>query len=1178
MKKNYLLILFFVTHLIMGQTPTGNSAEVGITEGQLSVSLTGGANYSIPIAVPPGINGVVPQVGLIYNSQGGNGLAGYGWNLSGVSTITRIPRTKFHDGVIGGVNFDANDRFAFDGQRLMIKSGTSGAYGANLTVYETENFSNVKITSMGVSPLGANYGPAYFKVEYPDGSKAYYGNSADSLSLTDWAITYWENPQGVRISYNYILANNNLSIEYIKYGSITTATPLNQIKFVYIASQRSEQAYVGGQSFLRNTILSAIQVSGNGVGFRNYLLAYNSSSEHYQQLTRITESSGDNTKSYNPTVFVYNITGDSLYYSPNAPQLSVGNISSLNAGTVSGDFDGDGNMDFLLYPTTGTDAKSKYWLFSGISPNISSQTVPNMGVLQSIGKFEEIFPVSWLSWNNKLMPMQGWNVVQTDVTTNSTTFNTYSTGTTSPIYFQYNKQYTFPKLIYYSEHPLSCIQTRPPFQHVDDIPKSYISGDFNGDGLTDIVAVERNFDYSYLGPCDINNEPINITDTYSGDAYFVNLDRRITSNYVNIAGKMNVTDTSKLKVADFNGDGKSDIYVFDNGNVKIYSLNDSNQFVPLFQTTTTDPNIVLNNPILMGDYNGDGKSDFMIPKGAGFSDWYRYISTGTGFNKETVSYPVVYPANDSYNSYNFIPTDYDNDGKTDLLIANSTRNTANTGGYVGIECLTQTSTSPNTFFQMTTSSSLASDIDIYALPIFLPSTDKIHPHLEIAFINNNKLYYFNSSKNTKKDRLINTITTGNGVKETVTYQPLDPTYVNNYSPIYTSSIETENYPYFDIVASPDFQIVTKLEKQSPSVYKRQLFGYFGAVSNVEGLGFLGFRSMMRTNWHNDTTATAIISSVSKSDVSLRGANTENYQMPYLLYPSSSATPTDFISKSVLTYNTAVDALQANKVFKLQNTSSQTFNSLDNTSSQTTTVYDAYNNPTQATTTVSNGATVEQTTVSNVGYAAVTASPYVVGRPTSKTQSVTVSGDATTSNELYAYTNNLLSQVKKIENGTTDFITEDNTYDTFGNITKKTITAPAVAPNPAPAPRTTNYEYDPSGRFLTKSTDIEGLSTTFAYNSNNGILNSETNPYGLTTSYLYDPWFKKIKTTDYLGNSNTYTYTRTGNVNTLVTTTGDDGSFSSELFDDLGRKMTASVKNISGNNSSVDYKYDIYDRT
>ena len=106
-------------------TTTGSSTEVGVTEGQLSVSLTGGATYNIPIALPPGINGVVPQVSLSYNSQGGNGLAGYGWNIAGVSVITRIPATKFHDNTIDAVDFNSLDRFALDGQRLIVKNGTS---------------------------------------------------------------------------------------------------------------------------------------------------------------------------------------------------------------------------------------------------------------------------------------------------------------------------------------------------------------------------------------------------------------------------------------------------------------------------------------------------------------------------------------------------------------------------------------------------------------------------------------------------------------------------------------------------------------------------------------------------------------------------------------------------------------------------------------------------------------------------------------------------------------------------------------------------------------------------------------------------------------------------------------------------------------------------------------------
>ena len=341
------------TSIITPSTPTGSSAEVGVTAGQLSVSLTGSANYSIPIAMPPGVNGIAPQISLSYNSQGGNDLAGYGWNISGISVISRIPTTKFHENLIDGVDFNKFDRFAFDGQRLMVKNGTSGVYGASETVYETENFSNVKITSYGAHPSGANYGPAYFIVQYSDGSKAYYGNSTDSKSITDWAITYWENPQGLRISYNYILSNNILSINTIKYGSLLASLPINEVTFIYKSRQRPEEAFIGGQSFIRNTILSEIKVKGNNVGFRNYLLYHEITSLGYERLKSITEKSGDNTKSLNPTVFNYDSTSENVTFNTNVANITLDNVRSDNATTVQGDFDGDGSMDIILYPTIG---------------------------------------------------------------------------------------------------------------------------------------------------------------------------------------------------------------------------------------------------------------------------------------------------------------------------------------------------------------------------------------------------------------------------------------------------------------------------------------------------------------------------------------------------------------------------------------------------------------------------------------------------------------------------------------------------------------------------------------------------------------------------------------------------------------------------------------------------------
>jgi len=282
--------------------PTGTSAEVGVTDGELSVSLNGNANYTIPIAVPKGINGVEPTISLSYNSQNGlSGNAARGWDVSGISSITRIPATKFHDGVIDPVDFNALDRFALDGQRLIVKTGTAGIYGADKTIYETEYFSNVKVTSYGVSPFGSKYGPAYFLVEYPDGSKAYYGNSVNSRSIMEWSILYFENAQGVRINYNYLLLNNTLYIDSIKYGALGSNVSPNEVRFIYEDRVFPENGYAGGQNVIRAKRLKEIKSLTNGLGFRNYSFSFISS----DRIEKVTETSGDGTKSYNPTVFDY---------------------------------------------------------------------------------------------------------------------------------------------------------------------------------------------------------------------------------------------------------------------------------------------------------------------------------------------------------------------------------------------------------------------------------------------------------------------------------------------------------------------------------------------------------------------------------------------------------------------------------------------------------------------------------------------------------------------------------------------------------------------------------------------------------------------------------------------------------------------------------------------------------
>ena len=77
----------------------------------------------------PGTAGMQPSLALTYNSQAGNGLGWMGWSLSGLSAIHRCPATIDQDGFAGSLNYDANDRFCLDGERL-IRINMGLTYGA----------------------------------------------------------------------------------------------------------------------------------------------------------------------------------------------------------------------------------------------------------------------------------------------------------------------------------------------------------------------------------------------------------------------------------------------------------------------------------------------------------------------------------------------------------------------------------------------------------------------------------------------------------------------------------------------------------------------------------------------------------------------------------------------------------------------------------------------------------------------------------------------------------------------------------------------------------------------------------------------------------------------------------------------------------------------------------------
>ncbi len=185
---------------------------IGALHGSFSVSDRGTPSYKIPILVPPGRLGMQPELSLSYGGTLANGHLGVGWQLEGLSTITRCGRTVAMDGQVRPILGNDGDGFCIDGKRLIPVAGSqNGADGAE---YRTAVDTFAKIISHGA-------GPSSFEVRFKDGRIATYGSTVDA-TLSDregvphsWYVRRIEDRRG-----------NNIQIVYAK--SETYSVPDDQ--------------------------------------------------------------------------------------------------------------------------------------------------------------------------------------------------------------------------------------------------------------------------------------------------------------------------------------------------------------------------------------------------------------------------------------------------------------------------------------------------------------------------------------------------------------------------------------------------------------------------------------------------------------------------------------------------------------------------------------------------------------------------------------------------------------------------------------------------------------------------------------------------------------------------------------------------------------------------------------
>ena len=607
------------------------SFPVGSVQGNSSVTQLGGLSYSIPIFCSPGTNGVQPSISVQYNSQSGNGVFSWGWNLAGLSAITRVVKPYYADNNVKSINMVTDDEYAIDGNRLILISG-SGTQGSDGSKYNTELES---FTTTTIHETAGN-GPSWFDVynkkdgsvmEYGKGTDAYIDNAQNTRLI--WFLTKFQDVNGNYIKYNYKQGPdlNQVYLSSIQYtGNTNTGLqPYNEIVFKYATRPDGSTQFQGGIEMYSNLIITEISCLNEEDLVKKYSFdyAYNYYTD-CSQLVSITETSGiDN--SYNSTIFKY---FDDTPISESA--TSYFTTTGTNEFCYA-DFNGDGESDMAIIPV-----KEAYSSSDKIKIYFN-QNGTDFQFIQNI----DISPYSIDLGDDGIYyfgKFHGGNVVDFD-----------GNG----------------KCDFYTIETID--NTRNPFWDPDDNPvpvqniiKYYLS---DGSGLSFHVWEPRSAEWSMVpGDMDGDGMSDSFTFTPDGNQYSLGLSR-IAYNLLSpfgqiISGSLSAGQTWSTNTGpiEFNGDGKAEIYsVDDNSYLHIYGL------VNNLLTELITPFYFDYDKYCFGDINGDGKTDiFAYQTSITGSVYTAFFSTGKGFT--LVDFPHV-----NLFTAKFDIADLNGDGKGELI-------------------------------------------------------------------------------------------------------------------------------------------------------------------------------------------------------------------------------------------------------------------------------------------------------------------------------------------------------------------------------------------------------------------------------------------------------------------------------------------------------------------------------
>lgn len=1103
------------------------SYMAGTTQGALNVSQVGSATYAIPINVMSGAGGLTPTISLMYSSNSGFGMAGYGWQVGGISFIGRSGKNYYNDGTTTGVSLSSNDKFLLDGQRLIL---TSGNYGADGAIYHTEEdvFSN--ISSIGA--LGS--GPEKFALITKSGLQNLYGYTVDGKQqipgyneVLNWYVTQTSDLYGNLISYSYLKDNNMVYPSEINYGP-------NKITFTYTTRTDVTYAYLKGQKIQQTLLLDKITVAYNNNVVRSYQMKYNLLSDNYNSYSVLNEviEFGTGSNRLNSTVFSYqtpaNVSITRSDHYTNYDKIKFPNLM------YSGDFNGDGKADLLCVSNEGGGMS----FMSGAQTSSSENQELVSEATNSVQV--PLVPITWSGMkmyygdgnDNFSNQVSSGNIIDTGKLDDLQLLDINGDGKDdilyeivdagySTFYYMLNNGTSFGtpvSITVMANGTNTGMNGKNRRKNNKQENDNQLSGvDYDGDGVNDILINNPNGDWGI----------------YS----FANASGQLTSSLIQRVYAYNSSLTGEILSGDFNGDGKPEIWSVESTGTKIYSFNGSG--LDLLYTATQ---VTSNHFFTLGDFNADGKTDiFLYGNKSGsteydWSNWQVQLSTGVGFEQVTIAQKKANLKND-----NVRLGDFNGDGCTDVLVTSKNQSWTGTWIYV--------TKNRGADFYGYNISSYPNEALNYNVADF--NGDGRTDYICTGVLGTSWTGYqvYKSTGNTSP--LLDKVANGLNNLSTIAYTKLSQAGTSVYQQGAAPAFPVYNYQGALPVVS------TLTQNNGTGSSNSMTYYYEGAKMHRQGKGFLCFSKVTATD------ATAGLISETSSEFSTT-----------YFYPQENTVTTKTVGGATIQTTTnnwtqlEFDAL-SKLIFPYVQSSTVT-NSLTGFSVTTTTTYDDRGNPSYVVKNYNNGVTE---TIESVYVNAARPSGWNTKVIDHSTVTYSKAGETTVSKTIrYTYSTDGIIKPDGVYyyEGTPLAYTQNNDYDSKGNLTQTVTSGTSIGTSQM------NYTYDTNGIRVLTLTDALGHVTTNTYDTY-GRLYTMTDYLNNVNTYGYDALGRQSTVSNTNGSQVTNSYVWSGtNKPTLgvfgVTQTGNDGSVATVWYDKLGRAIRTAKKGFGGTMILTDTEY------